>query len=195
MSRCGSSQRSPERRLGVTDGGPPHLELNVVPGGPRSVDRGHALGLGVPGVPCIVAPAVAQVDATDERHVLLGTPLVAQYHEFLVVRPEDADPLVEQTLTAGGVDLLAQVAILRGAELESVEVRPPDKSSNVDTASGRCGEHLAHLCSCRHVQPLVRIAPPVREQQKIARSQPRHLVQQPAEVHRPVHQRQDCIPL
>lgn len=70
----------------------------------------------------VVAAAVAQVDAAGERDVPFRCALVSQHHELLVVRPAAPDPLVEQHLAAGCRDRLAEVAVLRLAVGQHVEV-------------------------------------------------------------------------
>ncbi|WP_214405817.1 hypothetical protein [Pseudonocardia lacus] len=56
----------------------------------------------------VVAAAVVEVDAADERHLVAGVAgvagVAADDHQLLVVAPQRADPLVEQHLSARGGD-------------------------------------------------------------------------------------------
>jgi hypothetical protein len=92
----------------------------------------HRLRLRVAPVRCVVAAAVAQVDATEEGDVQLGPLVVAQDHELLMVRPPGSHSYVEQALATGGIDLLAQVPVLRVGEGQAVPVRTPKETTNID---------------------------------------------------------------
>ena len=87
-----------ERAQQVADDGAAQLEGRVVPGGAVAVAVVHRLLLRVAAVLGVVAPAVAEVDATDERDVPLAVALVPDDEQLLVVRPEPVDALVEQHL-------------------------------------------------------------------------------------------------
>ena len=54
--------------------------------------------------------------------------------ELLVVGAEPLHPLVEQHLAAGLVELLAEVLVLRRAELQQVGVGPPHQAADLDVA-------------------------------------------------------------
>ena len=75
--------------------GPRTSSLHVVPGGRRPVGRVHLLRLRIAEVALVVAAAVTQVDAADERDVLLGPAGVAQDHHLLVVRAGAPHALVQ----------------------------------------------------------------------------------------------------
>ncbi|WP_201258791.1 hypothetical protein [Streptomyces thermolilacinus] len=75
----------------------------------------------------VVAAAVAQVGAADERHVPLGAAGVPQDDVLLVVEAAGADAHVEQALAARGPDLRAEVAVLGLAEAEAFRVGTPDE--------------------------------------------------------------------
>jgi hypothetical protein len=55
---------------------------------------------------------VAEVDAADEGDVQLGPAGMADHDHLLVVGAQRADPLVEEALAAGGLDLVAEVTVL-----------------------------------------------------------------------------------
>lgn len=80
----------------------------------------------------VVAAAVAQVDASDERHVAIRAAGVPQHGQFHMMRPPGAHPHVEQALAARGLDVLTQVPVLALAELKLVQVRPPDQAADQD---------------------------------------------------------------
>ena len=64
----------PKGGFDIGDGRSAERELYVVPGRAVAVDLRHRLPLSVAPVICVVTPAVAQVDAPDERDVELGRP-------------------------------------------------------------------------------------------------------------------------
>ena len=124
----------PEQGVQRADHRTAHRELHVVPGRVGPVPGGHLHRLRVAVVSGVVAAAVAQVDPAGEGDVPLGRALVPQHHELLVVRAAAPDPLVEQHLAAGGRDRLAEVAVLRLAVRQDVEVRAPDQPLDHHTA-------------------------------------------------------------
>ena len=89
----------------------------------------------------------AQVDAADEGDVAGRVVAVPDHHELLVVRAAGADPHVEQHLGAALLQLLAEVAVLRGEEAGLVQVRAPDQAADVDPALVGAAEHLDHLAA------------------------------------------------
>ena len=140
----------PEHGLHVTDGRSADGELYVVPRRSRPVPGRHRLGLLVTPVRCVVAAAAAQVDATEERDIKLGSVVVAKDDKLLVVRPSGPHPHVPETLAAGGIDLFAQVPVLGGRERQAVPVGAPDQAANIHAALGRVREHRSDfLCPGR----------------------------------------------
>ena len=114
----------------------------------------------------VVAAAVAQVDPAGEGDVPLRVVRVAQHYELLVVRSAAADPLVQQHLAAGRLDVVAEAAVLLLAVREPVQVRTPEQPLDDHPALGGGREQLrdggpvvAH--------PLVRIAAPVGEKEMV----------------------------
>ncbi len=183
-----------EHVLHVTHGRPAQPDLDVVPGGAATVAGGERLGLGVAAVHGVVAPAVAQVDPTDERDVggrVLG---VADDDELLVVAAHRPDPLVEQDLALVVVDVLRQVAVLLRRELEPVEVGAPEQALDHRPAPGHFAERPAHG---RPVvgQQLVGVTTPVREDDEVTGSCALQRLQQHREVGAPVDQWQDLVAL
>ena len=116
----------------------------------------------------VVPPAVAQVDATDERHIAIRSTGMTKDDELLVVRTERAHAHVEQALPPGRLDLGSELTVLGRAELEAIEVRAPYEAAHIDTATGSRSEHRADL-GAPLVQALVRIPSPVGEQEQVAR--------------------------
>src|SRR5450756_1990130 len=99
-----------------------------MPGRSCPIHRSHLLVLPVTVMVGIVAPAVAEVNATDKSNVAFGSSGVADDDEFLVMGAAESHALVEQDLPSGRVDLLPEVSVLLGAETKSVHVRPPEQS-------------------------------------------------------------------
>lgn len=163
-------------------------ELHVVPGRVRAVGVRDRPALRVALMAGVVAPAVAEVDAADERDVLLGAAGVAQHDELLVVRAAGAHPHVEQALAARLLDLLAEVAVLAFAELQAVQVGAPHQSLDGDAPCRGGREHVPDLGALAG-EPFVRVAAPVGEQQQVARAQPPYRGQELGEVRGAVHQR------
>jgi len=65
----------------------------------------------------VIAARVTQVDSTAERDVAVRLLQVPDDDQSLVVRPTDANPLVQEHLAAGPLDRLAEMAILLFVEL------------------------------------------------------------------------------
>ena len=141
--RVGVLPSFPEHGLRVTDRGSADRHLDVVPGGPRAVRRGHRESLWIAAVLDVVASAVAQVDAADEGDVVLGPVAVPKHHQLLVVRAEAADAHVEEALATGLVDRLAELAVLLGAKAEAAEVRAPQQPADVGASPRGCREDSA----------------------------------------------------
>ena len=131
---------------------------------------------------------MAQVDAAHEGHVTFRLFGVADDDELLVMRAAQPDTLVEQHLAAGRVQLLSETAVLLGAEPEQVQVRPPQQPFDRRTAPRCRGEDSLHLGVGIVGQALVGVASPVGEIQSVAGAQIANLIQQAAEVRRPVDQ-------
>jgi hypothetical protein len=111
-----------ERELEIAHGRPLDRKLSVMPRRPGPIDRRHRLALTVSMMHFLIAPAVAEVDASNKSDVALGLLSVTDDNHLLVMRPAPPHSLVEQNLAAGRVHQLAQVPILLGAETEPVEV-------------------------------------------------------------------------
>ena len=92
---------------------------------------------------------------------------MSKHHELLVVAAAPADPFVEQHLAPGLVQDLSELEVLLLAELRLVRMRPPHQTSHVDAVPGQIGQDLAQS-GTRAVQQLVRISPPIREEEVIA---------------------------
>ncbi len=160
-----------ETEFQVPDGRTLDRDLGIVPGRGRPVDRRHRLALPVALMIGIVAPAVTEIDAADESNVVFGCCRVPCDDELLVVGATESHSLVEQDLAARRVDLLAQVAVLLGAETESVKVRAPEQSSDDHAAPGGRGDDSSYLRIQIVAQTLVRVAAPVREVEPVACAQ------------------------
>jgi hypothetical protein len=97
-------------------------DLYVVPRRPGTVGGAERAGLLVAAMGVVVLAAVAQVDAAEVRDVPLRVAAVAQHDQLLVVGAAGAYPHVEKALAAGGLDLLAQVAVLALVVPEPVQM-------------------------------------------------------------------------
>ena len=168
----------------VRDGRTADLRHRVVPRRGLAVPVVEGCCLRVAGVGGVVAPAVAQVDAADERDVLLGSALAAHDEELLVVRAALAHPLVEQRLAAALVDDPAEVAVLLA--VEPARVGAPHQRPHLDVARGRVTEQLG---DGRPVlgQPLVGVAAPVGEEDAVAGRRRLDQLDEAREVGRAVH--------
>ena len=90
----------------------------------------------------VVAAGVAQVDATGEGDVALRRAGVPDHHQLLVMRPAEPDPLVQQHLSPGPLDRLAEMLVLLLAVGEFVQVRTPHQALDDDAALGGLAEQL-----------------------------------------------------
>jgi hypothetical protein len=90
-----------EAEFQVSDGRALDRDLSVMPGRSFPVHRRHGLALLVAMMVGVIAPAVAQVDATDEGNVAITPSGVADHDELLVMRAAEPDPLVEEDLAPG----------------------------------------------------------------------------------------------
>ena len=149
---------------------------------------GHLHRLRVAAVRRVVAAGMTQIDAPGERDVPLRRAGMPDDDQLLVMRPADTDALIQQHLPACAFDRLAEVSVLLLAVGELVQMRPPHQTLDDDTAFGGAAEQftdgravVAHL--------LVRVAPPVREEQVVARAQRFHFGDETIEVRRAVDQR------
>jgi len=184
-----------EHRLHVADGWSADGELYVVPRWSGSVHGRYRLGLRIAPMRCVITAAVAEVDATEEGDVELGPLVVSQDDELLVVRPPCPDPHVEQALAAGGIDLLAQMPVLRGGECQAVPVGAPKETTNIDAASGSVREHPSNLCIRGPGEALVGVAAPVGEHQEVTIAHLGHPVVQLREVRHSVDERAHQVAL
>ena len=80
---------------------PMDRQLRVMPRGSRPIYRSHFLMLPVAVMVGIVAPAVAQVDASNKGDVAFSLFRMADDDELLVMGAAKAHTLVEQHLTPG----------------------------------------------------------------------------------------------
>src|SRR5437899_3153833 len=109
------------------------------------------------------------------------------------MRPDEADPHVEENLAPSRVDHVAEVAILLCAEAGEVAMRPPQQALDAHATPGSRCKAGAH-CRCRTVaQPLVVIAPPVGEVKPIPLSQALDHLQETPKVGGTVDQDLDAV--
>jgi len=101
--------------------------------------------LWIAGMISVISPAVAKIDASDEGCVAISACRVADDHELLVMRAPESHSLVEDDLSPRRVYLLAEVAVLPGAETESVQVRPPEQPLDHHTSPGGLGQDGTHF--------------------------------------------------
>ncbi len=84
-----------------------------------------------------------------------------------MVRTPGPDPHFPDAFAAGRLDLLAEMPVLRLAEVEAVQVRTPDQALDDHAPLGRLAQYPGHLGTGAG-QPLVRIAPPVGVEHDVA---------------------------
>jgi hypothetical protein len=77
------------------------------------------------------------------------------------------DSHVQKADPAGGLDVLAEMAVLAFGEPQPVQMGAPQQASHDHAGRRRrLGQHPRHLAA-RAVQQLIGVASPVREQQKV----------------------------
>ena len=179
-----------ECRVEGTDRRSLNPQLYVMPWRMLAVLLGHLHRLRIAAVRGVVAARMTQIDAPDERDVSLRFTGMPDHHQLLVMRPADADSLIEQHLPACAFDGLAEVPVLLLAVGELVQMGPPHQTLDDDAAFGGAAEQftdgravVAHL--------LVGVAPPVREEQMVARCQRFHFRD---ETHRSTSSRGSAAP-
>jgi hypothetical protein len=91
----------PEAEFQVSDGRTLDRDLSVMPGRPFAVHRRHGLTLLVAMMVGVIAPAVAQVDATNEGNVAVTVSWVADHDELLVMGAAKPHTLVEKDFAPG----------------------------------------------------------------------------------------------
>ena len=122
-----------ERVQDVRHGRSADLRHGVVPGRGGAVPLVQWRRLRITGVRCVVTTAMTQVDAADERDVLVGHVPAPYDDELLVVGPTAAHPLVQERLPTGLVDDGAEVVVLLAVEL--ARVRAPQQRSDLDAST------------------------------------------------------------
>jgi hypothetical protein len=176
----------------VPDGRAADLRLHIVPRRPGPVASVQQRHLRVAEVALVVAAAVAEVDPAGEGHVVVEPAGVAQHHQLLVLGAGSPDPLVEQHLAAGVVDLVTEVEVGLLVEVRPRGVRAPQQSLHLDAAACRARQDLAQL-GPGPVQALVGVAAPVRQHDQVAGAQVAQLPQEPGKVAAAVDQRLDPV--
>ena len=161
-SGVGSSQRSRNVCAESPTAGPCTSSCMSCHGGRRRTARSRSTACGSPSWRASSCAAVAQVDAADERDVVVGPFGATDHDELLVVAAAPPHPLVEQDLAAGLVDLSDERGVLLLAEVRLSRVRSPQQPAHVHAAPREVGEHVADL-GARAVEPLVGVALPVGE--------------------------------
>ena len=147
--------------------GPCRLQLQVVVGRVGSVDRigSHALPIAV--VIRVVAAAVVEVDAADERHIVLGAARMADDDHLLVVATEREHPLVQQHLSARPVDGEGERPVRTDLRSHHVGVRVPQQSAHLRPTTGRPGQRLDDRRPAVG-EELIGIGPPPHELDRVA---------------------------
>ncbi len=178
----------PERCREVAHGRASDLRLHVVPRRAFPVALIDVLGLRVAAMVDVVAAAVTQIDAADERDVAVGVGRSMQDDQLLVMRPRAAHPLVKQDLAAGLVHGLGELRLLLLVEPECLRMGAPQQAAQVDPPFGEPAEQLDERWTVV-AEPLVIVAAPIGEEHVVARTRGAEHVREPIEVHGPVDQR------
>ena len=154
-----------ERVEDVCHRGAADLGHRVVPRRGRAVPLVERRGLGIAGVGRVVATAVTEVDASDERDVVFWPALASYDQELLVVGPTAANSLVEERLSAALVDDGSEVVVLLA--VEPTWVRAPQQRPDLDAATRRRRQELSDgRAVLRHA--FVGVAAPVGQEDPIA---------------------------
>jgi len=125
----------PEHGVQHADGRPPEHQLDVVPGRPGSIGRGHGLRLRVAAVLGVVPARVAQIDTTDEGDVAGGVVRMPEDDELLVVAAHPPHPLVEDHLPAAVLDRAVERAVLLLGERHPGRVGAPHEAADLHAPS------------------------------------------------------------
>ncbi len=109
---------------------------------------------------------------------------------------EQADPLIQQNLTAGVVDLTAQQLVGPAADggRNALPMRSPDKATHFHALARHLCQQFSDGRPARQ-QPLVGVAAPIGEPYTVTRPQDCQLLMQPCEVPRPMNQRAHKVSL
>ena len=118
----------------VAHGRSTHQRLHIVPGSAFPIPAVQALRLRVTAMMNVVPAPVAEIDASDERHVLIGPIRMVRDHQLLVVGSGASDPLVEQELAACRVHDAGELRLLLLVESERAWMRPPEQAANLDAS-------------------------------------------------------------
>jgi len=178
----------------VADGGPPDLQLHVVPGRAGPVSIVHPDRLRITLVLFVVAPPVEQVNPAHEGDVVAWPVGPVKQHDLLVVRAEPADPLIEENLAASQVQHLPDMERLALAVPRLVRMRTPHQRTHIRPAVQSLGHNRSEFGSVPG-QALADIAPPVQEPHLVSGPHQGKLPVQPGEVRAAVNQRNDHVSL
>ena len=168
MSERGSVLPALAKRLDeVRDRRPTNGGLDVVPRWAGAIRGLESLGLRVPLVATVVPSSVTQVDASDERNVVLGTGGMQQDDEFLMVRSEPSNSRIQQHLSTGLVHDAGEGALVLLVEAEQLGVGAPEQSPDLDASSREDRQQLAQPGAIGS-EELVVIPSPIHDQNPIA---------------------------
>jgi hypothetical protein len=127
-------------------------------------------------MPLVIVATVAEIDSAHEGDVALWRIPMSQDDKLLVMRSPAPHSHVQQALTPGRFDVLAEVTILVSAERQPIPVRTPNQSLHEDAALGCIGEQLRDAELLCPIDNLVGIAAPVGEHQEITDAQGANLI-------------------
>ncbi len=137
-------------------------------------------GLWVAAMSLVVATAVAEIDAPDERDVARRV-LATDDDNLLVVTAATPNALVEQHLASGFVDEAREGQVLALAEVHGLRMGAPEQPADVDAPPREFRDHVAHG-GAGPGELLVGVALPVGEVQPVAPVGVAQRVVQPREV-------------
>ncbi len=128
-----------ERPQQITNHRPADLQSNIVPRRPIAVPRIHRRLLRIPQMPGIVPALVTQIDPAHEGHVPRRITPMPDHEQFLMMGRQPPDPLIEQHLRTGLVELGPEQLVLLRVERQVIRMRPPEQSRVLrrPTAPGR----------------------------------------------------------
>src|SRR6185437_15147298 len=122
-----------------------NLGLDVVPGWPRPVRSRELHRLRIAFVLRVVATAVPEVDAPDERDVSIGVARVSNDDQLLMMASRSTSPRIQQHLAAILVNASDELRVRCLGLLQDLGLRTPQQTKNVHPSVCCPAEHLADL--------------------------------------------------
>ncbi len=143
IEHAAPSPSLPEGVLDISNTRAPDRGLHVMPRRAFTIPGRKVHRLRISFVLAAIVPAQSQIDASDERHIMLRTSRVSDDDELLMVRSAAAGTRIQQDLAAGVRHLSNQLGILTFALVQPARLRSPDQSEDQDTPFGQLREDMS----------------------------------------------------